>query len=379
VLAHFSHHLMTALPVPALPFIRNEFNLNYTQATLVITAFSLSSGFSNLPAGWLADRIGPRILITIGICGVALAGVLVGLSQTFMMMLVFLVLMGLMAGGYHPAAAPLISSSVEPEKRGRALGLHMIGGSGSFFLAPIVAAAIAATWGWRGSFIGLAVPAMIFGIIFYIFLGRYARTSQAQPEATEHHDGTSLGTGRLRNTVIFLILSVFVAGVIHSVVAVIPLYMIDHFGVSEQMGASLLAIVYAAGFFGGPLGGYICDRLGRVPVLVVTSLIAGLVIYLLNLAPYGLGIGALLMGIGMAMFIRIPVSEAYLMSRVPKHRRSTVYGIFYFSSQESGAVLAPVMGYLIDHFGFYTSFTAASIATVAVTLICGVLLWGSRD
>ena len=51
-------------------------------------------------------------------------------------LLVFLVLMGFMAGGYHPASTPLISMSVPLHQRGRALGLHLIGGNSSFFLAP---------------------------------------------------------------------------------------------------------------------------------------------------------------------------------------------------------------------------------------------------
>ncbi len=155
IMAHFGHHLLTALPIPLLPLIRDEFVLSYTQAGLVISVFSLAYGIGQLPAGWLADRIGPRILITTGICGVAAAGLLVGLSQTYIMMMAFFGVMGIMGGGYHPASPPLISASVEPKNRGRALGLHMIGGSASFFLAPLIAAAIATTWGWRGSFIAL--------------------------------------------------------------------------------------------------------------------------------------------------------------------------------------------------------------------------------
>jgi len=147
VLAHFTHHLLTALPIPLLPFIRKEFSLDYTQSALVLSAFSLSYGISQVPAGWFADRVGPRILITVGICGVALGGVLVVLSQTYIMMIIFLVLMGLAGGGYHPAAAPLISASVDSKNRGRALGFHVIGGSGSYFLSPIIATSIAATWG----------------------------------------------------------------------------------------------------------------------------------------------------------------------------------------------------------------------------------------
>jgi MFS family permease len=112
VLAHFAHHLLTALLTPLLPFIRDEFSLNYTQSTLIVSSYSISTGVSQIPAGWLADRIGPHILINVGICGVALTGFLLGLSPTYTMLLVFLVLMGVAAGGYHPAAAPLVSKTL---------------------------------------------------------------------------------------------------------------------------------------------------------------------------------------------------------------------------------------------------------------------------
>jgi MFS family permease len=149
ILAHATHHLLTALPQPMQPFMQDEFGLSKAQLGGVTAAFSLSSGASQLPAGWLADRIGPTWLITIGVLGVGIGGVLVGLSHSYAMLLVFLVLMGLMAGGYHPASTPLISLSVPANQRGRALGLHLIGGNSSFFLAPLIAGAIAAAWGWR--------------------------------------------------------------------------------------------------------------------------------------------------------------------------------------------------------------------------------------
>ena len=66
------------------------------------------------------------------------------------------------------------------------------------------------------------------------------------------------------------------------------------------------------------------------------------------------------------------------MSQTPPHRRSIVYGVYYFAMQEAGAVFAPVLGYLIDNFGFHTTFTIVGFTVVAVTLVCSVFLWGSR-
>jgi len=379
VLAHFGHHLLTALPAPLLPLIRDDFALDYTQAGLVISAFTLAYGIGQLPAGWFADRIGPRVLITIGICGVAVAGLLVGLSQTYVMMIVFLVLMGVVGGGYHPSAAPLISASVEPEKRGRALGFHLVGGSGSFFLAPLIAAAIAAAWGWRGSFIALAVPTAVFGIIFYMLLGRRTGMRETQAVVTERHDETLPPPGRLRRLVAFMTLSIFTQAVAFSVIAFIPLFMVDQFGIGEETAAAFLAIVYSAGLWASPLGGYLSDRVGRVPVVLITCFIAGPLIYLLNLAPYGLGIGALLLVVGMVMYIRMPVSEAYIVGQTSERHRSMIFGIYYFSAMEAGGLLAPALGSLIDQFGFYSSFAIAGAALFVVTVICSVFLWGSRD
>ena len=342
-------------------------------------AFNIPYGISQLPAGWLADHIGPRLLIAIGICGVALAGFLVGFSQTYILMIVFLGLMGVLGGGYHPASPPVISALVEPKNRGRALGVHLIGGSASFFLTPLIGIAIATAWGWRGSFITLAVPTMAFGIVFYVLMGRRAATKRVEHRITNSHNKAPPTSGRLRRLTAFIILSTFAGAVTFSIIAFVPLLMVDHFSVSKETAAAFISLIYSAGLWASPLGGYLSDRLGRVPVVLAVCLITGPVLYLLSLAPYGLGIGALLLTIGMIQYIRMPVSEAYIIGQTSEYNRSTILGIYYFGNLEGTGLLTPVIGYLIDQFGFSTSFTIVAAITVTVTLACSILLWGKRD
>ena len=76
--------------------------MTYAQTGWIVSAFSLTYGISNLPGGWLADRIGPRAVVTIGVAGVALAGILAALSVNMIMLALFLTLMGISGGGYHP-------------------------------------------------------------------------------------------------------------------------------------------------------------------------------------------------------------------------------------------------------------------------------------
>ena len=364
-----------------MPFIREEFSLDYTRAGLVLSAFSLSYGIAQLPAGWLSDHLGPRILVTIGICGVALAGLFVGLSQTYMMMVIFLVLMGILGGGYHPSAVPLISASVAPENRGRALGLHTIGGSASFFLSPLIAAAIAAAWGWRSPFIILSIPTIALGVIFYILLGHQPGTAVTKTSLSKSSSDikTTTRQGHRNRLIPFLVVSIVCQALMFSTISFVSLYMVDHFGVSKDQAAKFLPLVYSAGLWAGPLGGYLSDRLGRIPVVLGVCFIGGPVIYLLNLVPYGphgLGISALLVIIGMIVYIRMPVSEAYIIGQTAPHRRSTILGIYYFCTMEAGGVVTPIVGYFIDRSGFSTTFSIVGIVLLVVTIICSVFLLG---
>jgi len=208
------------------------------------------------------------------------------------MMIVFLVLMGITGGGYHPAASPLISASVKPEHRGSALGFHLVGGSASFFLAPIIAAGIAAAWGWRGSFLGLAAPTAVFGA---------------------RRDGW-------RRLVVFMVLTVLTQAVVFSVMAFIPLFMVDRHGVSEGAAAAYLAIIYSAGLWASPLGGYLSDRLGKVRVVLVVSILSAPLLFLIDLAPVGLAQGALLLMIGGTMYVRMRVHLLSSLVSVPALR-----------------------------------------------------------
>jgi len=365
--------------MPLLVFIQKEFNLSYTRASFVTSAFALANGAGQLPAGFLADRIGPRYLITVGIVGVAAAGVLVGLSQTYIMLLVCLVIMGLLAGGYHPAATPMISKSIPPKQRGRALGFHLIGGNASFFLGPIIAGATAGIWGWRGSFLWLAIPTAVFGLWFFWYLRRFSRGSQSETQETTAYEEEPPAPGNVRRLVAFLVMSFLGGGAGMSIMAFVTLYARDMLGASETLAASLLSIVFFSGLWAGPVGGYVSDRIGRVPIIITTSLLSGVLVYGLKFPPLGFAFYALLFLIGINNAFRMPVSEVFIMGQASARHRSTIYGVYYFAMQYTGAIFAPIMGYIIDTWGFDVCFTIASAASVAVTLICAPFLRGGSE
>ena len=46
--------------------------------------------------------------------------------------------------------------------------------------------------------------------------------------------------------------------------------------------------------------------------------------------------------IGIIIYIRMPVSESYVIKKASPRNRSTILGIYYFSSMEGGGILTPV-------------------------------------
>ena len=344
-----------------------------------MSAFGIAYGIAQLPAGWLADRIGRRAMITIGILGVALCGLVIGLSHTYIMMMIFLALMGLMGGGYHPSASPAVAASVEPQHRGSALGFHLIGGSASYFLAPLVAAGIATALGWRGPFIILAILASIFSIIFYLVMrGKSLSDTQHAKQGT----GSTKEQEQkepMHRLIAFIVMVAFAGAMAHSMISFIPLYLVDNFGIARETAGALLAIVHSSGIWAGPLGGYLSDRFGRLRVIAISCIGMGIFIYIFNIVPYGIAVWAFMLLIGMSDYIRMPSSESYMITNTSEKRRSTILGIYFFSQMEGSGVLTPLLGYTIDKLGFHYSFTIAGVSIVVVSLICLFFLRGSRD
>jgi MFS family permease len=387
IMAHFGHHLLTALPQPLLPAIRSAFGLSITQSAWVTTTFALAGGAGQLPSGWLADRISPAIMIAIGTVGVAVGGFLVGLSQTYTMLLIFLVLMGLMTGGYHPSSTPLILSSVEPEKRGRALGLHLLGGNSSFFISPIIAGAIMGyvknnwpAWEWRSPFFVMAVPTAIFGIVFYTYLTRHGGLAHVQRARQRAAEEKPPQPGYKRRLIAYLAMMVLAGGAGMSVNAFLSLYMVDVLKVTEARAATLMSINFLPGVFGGTiLGGWISDRIGTVRVIIVTSIISGLLIFALRVAPLGFGFYTLLFVMGLNMAIRMPVTEVFIMGQTPSRYRATIYGVYYFTMQYTGAIFAPIMGTFIEKYTYSTMFLFSAYAVTSVSVVTSFFIADAKN
>jgi len=272
----------------------------------------------------------------------------------------------------------MISAVIEPKTRGRALGFHLVGGSFSYFLAPLIAAGIAVAWGWRGPFIAMAIPSIGIGIILHIVLGKRMTSQKAVARDASVSTEAPPAPGYMRRLITVIVLSSLTMAVAMSIVSFLPLFLVDTYGTSKETAAASMSIVYAMAFWAGPLAGYLSDRLGHMVMIISTCFVASIVIYLLNVVSYGFGTVVVLVLIGTVTAFSTIVAQAYIVNQTPAKNRSTVLGFYFFGSMEGTGVLTPLLGYSIDYFGFHTSFTMGSVALAATFVIGSAVLWLSR-
>jgi MFS family permease len=379
ILAHFMHHIPGFLIQPLSPAIRDSFHLDYSQIAWLSSAYTFAYGISNLPAGWLGGRIAQRILITVGVVGVAVCGLIAGLSPNYLVMVFAMILMGILGGGYHPSASPLISDATPSEKRGQALGFHQIGGTAANIAVPLLAAALATFLTWRGFYVLMTVPTIIYGIYLYSLLKRRHLGDMPQKVQTDSFIIRINNRGYLRRMIAFVTMGIAVQVFVYSAMYFVPLLVVDKFLSAAWIAAAVLSLGHIAGLVAGPLGGHISDRVGKVPVMLVVSLASGPLVYLLSLGTHWWLLPFVLLAMGACMYVAMPVTESYVISNISTHNRSTIIGVYYFASRGGPAILLPIIGNLIDRFSFSVAFSTIGVALFVITLICSLMLWGTKD
>ncbi len=120
--------------------------------------------------GFVADKFGRKKSLQLGMLLVSISGVLVGISQNPVHMVMSRLIVGLVLGGVWTAGMTLISEMWDPKSRGKAVAVVQVGFPLGYLYASLLTYFIAPTYGWRGSFIGSALPSLIILAAVTVFV-----------------------------------------------------------------------------------------------------------------------------------------------------------------------------------------------------------------
>jgi sugar phosphate permease len=154
----------------AIPFIAREFRISPAVTGVVLSAFFVGYAFMQIPGGLLADRIGSRKTVTLGIAAWSLFSVLTGLAHNLAQLISIRIGFGLCEGVHPPASMKALAVWFPRDERTQASAVLLSSTTIGPMLTPILFAAAMGAFGWRGAFLAISVPGFLLATAAYWFL-----------------------------------------------------------------------------------------------------------------------------------------------------------------------------------------------------------------
>jgi sugar phosphate permease len=165
--------------------VSGELGLSASQMGLLLSAFSFSYAFSQLPMGALLDRFGARLMLGLGMFVWSVAQLFGGFVQNLQQFLVARICLGIGEAPQFPAGAKVVSEWYSLRERGRPTGIFTTSSTIGPALAPPILTGLLLAFGWRWMFIVMGVMGIAVSIGWYLVY-RNRREVVLEPAEVTH-------------------------------------------------------------------------------------------------------------------------------------------------------------------------------------------------
>jgi len=370
--------------------LSTEYHLTNVQFGFLSTALLIGYTLFQTPAGWLADRFGPRRVLTLsvlwwGVFTALTAAVPTSIVSPFAALIGVRFLLGAGEAIMYPASNQFVSRWIPSQERGVANGWIFAGVGVGSGLSPFVVIYTMAHHGWRFSFWVCALIGCGAGAVWY-FAARDTpeqHPSVSPSELAMIDAGLTLGSGAakpvarrsppwasiLTNVNIWLVtLSYFCYGYVAWIFfAWFYRYLSEVRGLNLKASAFYGTLPFIAMAIACPLGGKICDmltlrvgrRVGRCVVAGLAVALAGVFIAFgsqvdnARLASVVLAGGAGALYLSQSSFWAVSADIGGLFS-------GSVSGFMNMGAQAGGALTASLTPWIAARYGWTASFMVAA-------------------
>lgn len=352
--------------MPVIALVALDAGASTTVAGLMLAAIGIGTILGDVPAAWLANRVGEKGAMLAAMLASAAAMLSVLLTESVAALAVALLVLGACGATMHLARQSYVADVVAVHHRARAMstlgGVFRIG----LFIGPFIGAAVISIWGTRSAF-GVAVVASLAAALI-LLVAPVEKVPGGHPLAASHGP---VGVREMfrRHRRLFLTLGIAVAsiGAIRAArVAVIPLWA-EHIGLDAATTSLIFGIANAVDMALFYPSGHVMDKLGRLWIAVPCMVVLGLGTMALPLS----GTAATLTAVAMVMAFGNGIGSGIVMTlgadTSPEVDRRSFLAIFRLIN-DVGTSLGPVV--------------PAAIATVAplgvgIAVMGGVGLLGA--
>jgi len=357
------------LAVPALLIlIQEDFAVGDLAMGRAITLFGLMFGLGALPAGYLVDRLGSRLLLAGCLWSAAACMACMALSPSFGAFAASAACLGLSSSIYHPAGTALITHSLPVS--GRVFATHGMLGNLGVAGSSAIAGTLGALFGWRWAVASLSI------LGFGLGLRVWSLEIPAQREVRQRP-----GQGHWPAFAALLVAMGFMGMVYRGVTTFLPKLLATSYASGPSAGAALGGLLTTFALLCGLLGMYVAGRAvdrGLRPARVF--LIGAAVQTPLLLAVASVGAGGLLplvMAVAFFHFFTQPPANHMVADFVAPRHRGLGYGLYFFVAFGAGSFGATYGGWVSDRAGLARAFSALAVL-LAPALLAALALSFTR-
>jgi MFS family permease len=308
----------------------------------------------------------------------------VALSPSIYLLTVFISLLGLMLGLYHPAGLSLISKAVNPKVVGRGMAVHGIGGSLGTAVAPVMAAGIAVLYDWRVAY--LVPAALSLGAVLAIRRIPARALSGGSPAGAGEDKTAPANSGRILLLPLAVVFIVFTTNgfIYRGMITFLPLHLKDNVGFTvggideAAMAGAFTTFALLAAILGQWLGGSLGDRIPREVVLLIQAVSQVAFLALMGLVA-GLPLVVVAAMMAMAYFMSQPLTTGLIADYAPRRLQGRMFGIAFFMAFGLGSLAAALSGWVAEVSGTSAVFVYLAGVGTATIVSALALIWMARQ
>ena len=364
----FSVFAMFYGPQPLLPLFAGAFALNAAQASGVLSATAGAMALGLIPAGFLAQRFGPKPVMLTAIVLGALFSLLCAVAPNYGTLIALRALLGLSLAGLPAVSSAWLAEEMDPRALGQSVGLIIAGNAAGGMSSRLVCGLLADSVGWRGAFAGLGALGVVAAFEFWRSLPP-SRRHRPRPLHPRHVLADLRAVASERGTKPLFALSFLLMGSFVSFYNYLGFRLVQaRFALSHAtIGAVFL--LYVVGMFSSPWAGRQADRHGspRVLAAMLALCAAGLALTLSNALPLIIA-GVALFTFGFFAAHSVGSSWVGRLARHSKALTSAVYLTTYYLG-------ASGMGWLGGHAWQAGAWLGVLFFLAALWLGCVAIAW----